>query len=305
VKPNTASSSSKQAITIAKWSNKCIENLYITPASLIGYRKAVAYFNPFLGRVKVNELRTYQIDTAIRKLAARPLAPRTIQTTLKVLRIMLQGAMLAGLRSDNPGTHAKCPRIPKTKIDPSTPPELALIIREAGKSRATRLFAVLAGTGCRMGEAIALDSTDIDRVKRTVPITKQLGECGLGPPKSENSVRTIGLPTSVLVAIKDAPRLGPLFLSCRKKHLPRSTIRFTWVSLLKRLGLRFRNPHQLRHSVATALVSAGVPLGDVAVYLGDSVKTIVTTYLHPTGSDSAKTLDKILGSDEAVFQRAA
>jgi integrase len=116
---------------------------------------------------------------------------------------------------------------------------------------------------------------------------------------------TIGLPASVLAALEDAPRSGLLFRSCRKKHLPRSTIRFTWVSLLKRLGLRFRNPHQCRHSDATALVSAGAPLWDVAVYLGDSMKTIVTTYLHPTGRDSAKTLDRILGSGKSGSQRAA
>jgi len=41
--------------------------------------------------------------------------------------------------------------------------------------------------------------------------------------------------------------------------------------------------HQPRHSVATAMISAAVPLGDVAKYLGDTVQTVVATYLHATG----------------------
>ena len=50
----------------------------------------------------------------------------------------------------------------------------------------------------------------------------------------------------------------------------------------------------MRHSCATLLVSNGVPIGDVAKFLGDSVATVVKTYLHPAGSDVSAALSKLL-----------
>ncbi|MDB5309882.1 MAG: hypothetical protein JWO38_4084 [Gemmataceae bacterium] len=44
------------------------------------------------------------------------------------------------------------------------------------------------------------------------------------------------------------------------------------------------------------MISAGTPLGDVAEYLGDTVQTLVKTYLHASGVDPVSTLDKILGA---------
>lgn len=64
---------------------------------------------------------------------------------------------------------------------------------------------------------------------------------------------------------------------------------------LDALELPRRRGHVLRHSVATHLVAAGVPVADVARYLGDSVVTIVRTYLHPTAADPADALDRMYG----------
>ncbi len=61
------------------------------------------------------------------------------------------------------------------------------------------------------------------------------------------------------------------------------------------LAIEFRNIHQIRHSVATFLISESVPLGDVAKFLGDTVETVVKTYLHPAGTDPSDTLDRALG----------
>jgi integrase len=48
---------------------------------------------------------------------------------------------------------------------------------------------------------------------------------------------------------------------------------------LARPNLRRRNPHQLRHSVASALIGDGAKhLASVAEYLGDGVVAVVRTY---------------------------
>ena len=68
-----------------------------------------------------------------------------------------------------------------------------------------------------------------------------------------------------------------------------------------RLGLRRRNPHQARHSVASLAIAAGVPLANVARDLGDTVDTIVSTYLHPTpGGDVCGAVEGLLGGDKVA-----
>lgn len=53
----------------------------------------------------------------------------------------------------------------------------------------------------------------------------------------------------------------------------------------------------------TALVAGGVPLGDVAKYLGDSVQVVVRTYTHASGTDPADTIEGVLGSRKVGNER--
>lgn len=50
-------------------------------------------------------------------------------------------------------------------------------------------------------------------------------------------------------------------------------------------------------SVASHLVAAGVPLADVARFLGDTVASIVATYLHAVGTDPAAAIESMFGDD--------
>ena len=50
---------------------------------------------------------------------------------------------------------------------------------------------------------------------------------------------------------------------------------------------------ELIRRVATLMIARGVPLGDVAKYLGDTVETVVRSYLHATGADPADAMDEL------------
>ena len=120
----------------------------------------------------------------------------------------------------------------------------------------------------------------------------------LGPPKSADGVRTIRVPAvllPVLVAAAGGRTAGPLFVTGAGRRYLHQMVSRGLTQTLAALGLPRRNGHVLRHSVATHLIAAGVPIADAAVYLGDSVATIVKTYLHPAGTDPADTLDRLYG----------
>lgn len=90
---------------------------------------------------------------------------------------------------------------------------------------------------------------------------------------------------------------GPLFATASGKRYPAQNIDGGLRRLLKSLGLPVRGSHILRHSVASHLVAAGVPLADVARFLGDSVEVIVRTYLHAVGTDPAAAIESMFGDD--------
>jgi integrase len=160
-------------------------------------------------------------------------------------------------------------------------------------------FAVLAAVGCRIGEVLALNVEDFDPVRGT-PRRRQTYSAPHGhrAPKSENGNRTIRVPRSALAAIRSAigaRKSGPLFASTSGGPRERSTLQRRWRSFLGDLGADYRNVHQLRHSVATVLIAAGMPVADVAKFLGGTVKVVGAKYLHPAGTDPADALEKLLG----------
>jgi len=285
--------------TISTWAVLWLDSLTVRQSTKDDYAHTVTkYITPILGHHRVEMVSASHIEYASKKWS-ETLGANTLRKSIAHLRIMLGAAHRAGLLTQNPATLARKPKAKKVDIDPFAADQLALIIEEATKHPVTLIVALLAGIGCRVGEACALTVPDFDPKKGTVSISQTYSRhYGLGPPKSSHSTRTVRVPSSVLPAIRKAigdRTKGPLFLVGAEKHRGDDLARGAWATVLKTLGLTQRNLHQARHSVATALISANVPLGDVAVFLGDTVATIVKTYLHPAGTDPTDTLERLLG----------
>lgn len=298
--------------TVSQWTARWLNSLDLAPRTLDSCRLSVrAYINPTLGRARLTALTAHQIEAAA-KLWSQPaknkntgLSANTIRLVLAHLHTCLAAAVRAGILPTNPAKLAKKPKSQKAKIDPFSPRELARLIHEAAKEDPTRIVAFLAATGVREGEAIALSVTDFNAKAGTISISRgyRNSRYGVGPTKTANSVRTIRVPTPALPAVRDAigkRTTGYLFASTSDRPKNHSSIRGPWKTLLKRLNLHWRNVHQLRHSVATAMISAGVPIGDVARYLGNTPAIVVKTYLHPAGVDPAAALEKLLGGGKVA-----
>jgi integrase len=254
---------------------------------------------PVLGHLPIARITPAQIEQGIQKWLTK-MSENTCRTLLNGLHTCFEAAIAAGLASTNPVKGARKPKATRVLVEPFTPSELSRIITEAGKRENTRILAMLAGTGCRVGEALALNVGDFDPARSTVTISRtQHADGTAGPTKSANGVRTIAPPdlTLPILTVEGKPS-DPLFPVRHGQRGTHQRTRKVWVRLLHRLELRYRNMHQLRHSVATALISAGVPLGDVAAYLGDTVGSVVRTYLHATGKSPAVTMNKLLDSTE-------
>jgi integrase len=275
--------------TVREWWERWISNLSVRPSTLADYRHTgERYVIPTLGSFRVSDLTSHDVESAVARWANMPrknrsggLTGNTARKNLRQFRGCMEAARRARLIPFNPVRDARGPRAKKVRTDPFTPDELLAIATAPGAG----IYALLASIGCRLGEAIALDVGDLDPASGIISITKTHdAKHGTRPPKSENGVRTVRVPRQalpVVIACVGTRKRGPLFPNKGGGRREHSSVRYGFRSLLKRLGLRYRSPHQLRHGLASLWVSRGVGLAEVAARIGDSLAMVVKTYVHP------------------------
>ena len=142
-------------------------------------------------------------------------------------------------------------------------------------------IAICAKTGIRAGEMLGLTNDCIDLENHEITINKQMGlEKGgrtLTPCKTHNSNRRIPVPKSLVKDIKLYKKLYPAQIDNR-------LFRRKSVSNISKIVKKYTGHgiHCLRHTYATRLLAAGTDIKTVAALLGDTVGTVINTYVSYT-----------------------
>ncbi len=148
------------------------------------------------------------------------------------------------------------------------------------------LILLIAKTGMRFSEALALTPKDFDFAHQTLSISKTWdykGGGGFLPTKNKSSVRKIQIDWQTVVQfselVKKLPPEKPIFVL--KDKIYNSTVN----DILERHCVKANIPvisvHGLRHTHASLLLFAGVSIASVARRLGhSSMTTTQKTYLH-------------------------
>lgn len=159
------------------------------------------------------------------------------------------------------------------------------------------LFMILFYMGLRKGECLALQWKDINFSDNTIRIEKTSGDRDrlnnppYTTPKTNNSYRTITMPTVLVKQLKQYKEYCSNFYGCSNdsflfgmdRPLAHETLRRTFVNYLKISEVKTIRIHDLRHSHASYLInnmSAGFTDYDIAKRLGDTVATLHNTYAH-------------------------
>lgn len=148
------------------------------------------------------------------------------------------------------------------------------------------LILLIAKTGMRFSEAIALTPKDFDFAHQTLSISKTWdykGDGGFMPTKNRSSVRKIQIDWQTVVQfsalVKGLSSDAPIFLI--KNKIYNSTINDILARRCKRAKVPVISVHGLRHTHASLLLFAGVSIASVARRLGhSSMTTTQKTYLH-------------------------
>ena len=159
---------------------------------------------------------------------------------------------------------------------------------------------LVAKTGMRFSEALAITPADFDFGRQTLSISKTWdykGEGGFLPTKNKSSVRKIQIDWQIVVKFseltKTLPQDQPVFVGESKVY--NSTVNDVLTRHCRRCGISEISIHGLRHTHASLLLFAGVSIASVARRLGHaSMTTTQKTYLHIIQELENKDVDLVM-----------
>ena len=164
------------------------------------------------------------------------------------------------------------------------------------------LYKTLLASGCRIGEALALEWSDIDLKKGTISISKTLNRYQeTNTPKSKAGLREIDIDKATVSLLKQYKKRQQV----QSWQLGRSegivftpfTTKYAYACLLrKRLQYHFKSAgvpdisfHGFRHTHATIMLYAGIEAKDLQYRLGHSnISMTLNTYVHATKEGAKK-----------------
>ena len=164
------------------------------------------------------------------------------------------------------------------------------------------LYKTLLASGCRIGEALALEWSDIDLKKGIISISKTLNRYQeTNTPKSKAGLREVDIDTATVALLKEYKKRQQI----QAWQLGRSvsivftpfTTKYAYACLLrKRLQGHFKNAgvsdvsfHGFRHTHATIMLYAGIEAKDLQYRLGHSnISMTLNTYVHATKEGAKK-----------------
>lgn len=210
-----------------------------------------------------------------------------------------------------PGYHVG--RAPRNKgltypADPPTIEEIVAVLRAAGDgpdgARLRALIMILWRAGLRIGEALALAETDLDRSRGAVLVRRGKGgrrrEVGMDrwawnqlDPWLEIRAQ---LPIGALLCVIHGPTAG--------RHWEASAARKQLHHVAMVAGVRRRfAPHQLRHAHAVEMAHEGVPLVVIQRQLGHANLGITSIYLQ--GIDNSEIIATVHSRPAPVISATA
>lgn len=273
---------------------------------------------PDLGNFYIDRIRIINCQKAVNKWFK--VAPKTYKRYIRYANQVFNYAIHLELIKTNPMEKVIRPKCKQTKrkFKFYTKDQLSKYLSTAYKFKkeAYAYFFVLAYTGLRRGEALALEWSDIDFNKRSLTVRRTASK-GLNnrniiqTPKTVNSQRTIYLDNDTIEVLKrwrsqqnKLVKVVPLnarsfvfngWLNNYPANIPLgcSTVNYWNTVIAKKANVEHIRIHDFRHTHASLLFDSGASMQDVKERLGHaSIKTTMDIYTHLPKKRREETISK-------------
>ncbi|OLP00201.1 site-specific integrase [Mycolicibacterium porcinum] len=237
----------------------------------------------------------------------RALSDATIRQTYTVLRAGLDGAVRDGLLARNPAAAVKRPGVARREAKHASAVDVNKLLLCADGLRYRNVLVLIAATGLRRGEALALHWSDVDLEAGSLAVRGTLGRIGsqlvITEPKTDRSRRAVPIaaPLVTMLRAHRADQAGERLAAgdqWQDNGLvfafelgtpvdPRNILRTIQIAARK-AGMSDVGVHTLRHSAAVAWLEGGVHIKAVADLLGHSSIAITGDIYGHTSDDTAR-----------------
>ena len=299
-----------------------LNGLQLAPQTTASYRKNVRlHITPYLGTLQLAAITPVgltahyrMLETSGRADGQGGLSPRTVRYVHTIVSAALRDAVEADLLQRNPAARAKPPTAKAAaapEMHPWTAAQLsAFLVWSYDQSELHAAWHVLAMTGCRRGELLALRWKDVDFTARTVTVKFSSGLVRMkgqgakivtGPTKG-GKPRVVDIDPATVAVLKSwKAERGTLHLTLaqpdalvfgNEENEPRHPEHFsrTWNQTVRRCGqVPAIRLYDLRHTHATILLADREPLKNVSERLGHSSAVVtMTVYAHVLPGDQKR-----------------
>lgn len=267
------------------------------------YNRAVEAF----GDKEIKDIAPLDIKRVLDRMAKQKYSAQTVRVQRIVINLIFKYAVLNEYLDINPVSAVSVPRnLPKAKRELPSDDEIETVMQSADASFGMFAYLILF-TGCRRGEALALQWKDVDFERNTISITKSINYSGMNQnnpilsphPKSDAGIREVMMLDCLANRLKDIAEEQPAeyFIFGGAKPLTKSALRKRWMKYQKETNTTF-TPHQLRHAYATILYDAGIDEKVAQGLMGHSTiqltRDIYTHVRMDRKEAAAKTLNKYI-----------
>jgi len=277
---------------------------------------------PHIGAIALQRLTTLDVETWHAKLMAAGLAASTIKSAHKLLVKALADAVKHGQLARNVAALQRVPKGATAEVSIITADQIEPVVSKL-KSVAIYPRALLALTcGLRAGEVNGLRWCDVDLDAKVLRVQQATEEVMGRPvvikePKTAAGRRSLSVPDVAIDALRDHRKaqleqrmlLGQgrpsedalVFPATNGGPAGTANMSKQWRLTVQALGLPDVNFHALRHTHASQLIDAGVPITAIAKRLGHSSPAVtLRTYGHMFRADdgaAAAVVNAALGAN--------
>ena len=259
--------------------------------TLTAYR---ADLNRFTALVPLapTQVRAHHVEDFCAQLHAHGLAPRSIQRALSAVRNFFEFLLSRHQIGVNPAATARAPKSPRKlprTLDADRTAQLFTGSTDTPIARRDRaMIELLYGSGLRLSELVALNTSNLDFATATVRVT------GKG-----NKQRIVPMGGPCMQALKDlladvntSGEDGPLFTGRGGRRISPRTVQARLKKIsAQTLGSDELHPHMLRHGFASHLLESSGDLRGVQELLGHADIATTQIYTHLDFQHLAKVYD--------------
>jgi integrase len=274
----------------------------LSPRGFERYESIVrVHLIPALGSITLTQVRPEHLQGHYTTQLNNGLSAGTVKYHHTVIHKALQTAIRWGLVSRNVADGVDVPRARRPEMQTWDEDEISRFLEAAKNSPYYALFYTALFTGMRRSELLALRWQDVDFIFSQVSVSRSLhhlkdGSYVFTQPKSARSRRTIALPPSAIMVLREhrekqeqeRAMLGTppkdddlVFSSLEGKPLRPNTVSRAWTMLAARAGVKVIRLHDARHTHASLMLKQGIHPKIVQERLGHaSIQITLDTYSH-------------------------